>query len=312
MESRFPGIARYPDPAIEVLHADFAPLRLAAAHVELLATGFRWAEGPVWFGDHRCLLFSDIPNDRICRWDEETGQVTTFRRPSRHSNGLARDRGGRLLACEHGSRSLTRTEHDGRITTMAAKHEGKRLNSPNDVAVAPDGAIWFTDPEFGLLGHYEGAPAEPELPTLVYRLDPSGTLEPVADGLVRPNGLAFALDGRALYVVESNPAGRKIHRFEVAADGRGLGAARVLVDCPPGESPDGLAVDALGNLWCGWGTGPGKDGVRVFAPDGRAIGHVHLPIRCANVCFGGLARNRLFMAAGTSLFALYVNVQGAM
>lgn len=312
MDPRFAGIARYPDPAIEVLDPDFLPLRLNAAHVELLATGFRWAEGPVWFGDHRCVLFSDIPNDRICRWDEQTGQVTDFRRPSRHSNGLARDRAGRLLACEHGSRSVTRTEPDGRITTLAARHGGRRLNSPNDLAVAPDGAVWFSDPEFGILGHYEGHPAAHELPTNLYRLDPSGTLEPVVEGLVRPNGVAFSPDARTLYVVESDPAGRRIHAFDVSADGRGLDAGRVLVECPPGQSPDGMAVDALGNLWCGWGTGPGLDGVRVFAPDGRAIGHVHLPIRCANLCFGGAARNRLFMAAGTSLFGLYVNVQGAM
>ncbi|MBY0335499.1 MAG: SMP-30/gluconolactonase/LRE family protein [Acetobacteraceae bacterium] len=311
-DPRFTSFVRYPEPAIEILDASFARYRLNAAHVEVLATGLRWAEGPVWFGDQRCLFVSDIPNNRILRWSEESGAVTEFRKPSNHANGLTRDRQGRLIACEHGARRVTRTEHDGAITVLADRFEGKRLNSPNDVVVKSDGSVWFTDPPFGILGFYEGERAAPELPTNVYRVDgTTGAVTCVAGDVVRPNGLAFSPDERLLYVVESNAAGRTIRVFDVTADGAGLTDGRVFHRCPPEETPDGLRVDVDGNLWCGWGMGEGQDGVLVFNPDGRKIGRIRLPLRCANLAFGGRHRNRLFMACSTALMAVYLDVQGA-
>jgi gluconolactonase len=305
---------RYPDPAIEILDERFAPYRIFSAAVERLHTGCRWAEGPVWFGDGRYLLWSDIPNDRILRWDEETGQVSTFRRPSDFANGNTRDRQGRLVTCEHGGRRITRTEYDGTITVLMDRWQGRRLNSPNDVVVRSDGSIWFTDPPFGLLGHYEGHKAEPELPQAVYRIDgQSGDAAIVADDILGPNGLCFSPDERILYVVESRGVPhRRILAYDVADDGRAIANRRVLIDAGPGGTPDGMRCDVDGNLWCGWGMGsPELDGVLVFAPDGTRIGRIGLPERCANVCFGGRKRNRLFMAASQSIYALYVNTQGA-
>ncbi len=302
---------RYPDPAVRVLDPRFAPYRLSLAGVERLATGCRWAEGPVWFGDGRYLLWSDIPNDRILKWEEETSAVSVFRRPSGNANGNTRDRQGRLVTCEHRNRRVTRTEPDGALTVLCDGHGGHRLNSPNDVVVAQDGAVWFTDPAFGLLGYYEGERAEQELPEAVYRLDRASGAATLALGDVPgPNGLAFSPDGRTLYVVASRATPREIRAYDVA-DGGGLSGGRVLVGAGEGGTPDGLRVDVDGNLWCGWGMGTAAlDGVRVFAPDGTAIGHIDLPERCANLCFGGRWRNRLFMAASHSLYALYVNTQG--
>jgi gluconolactonase len=303
---------RYPDPVVVALDPAFERYQLKLAAVERLYTGCRWAEGPVWFGDARCLLWSDIPNNRILRWDEETGAVTPYRRPSNFANGNTRDRQGRLVTCEHGSRSVTRTEHDGRITTLVSHVDGQRLNSPNDVVVKSDGTVWFTDPTFGILGDYEGHKATPERAMLVYRHDPeSGRTEVVAEGVLGPNGLCFSPDETVLYVVESRGVpNRKILVYDVQAGGR-LTGKRVVIDCGPGAA-DGMRCDADGNLWCGWGMGsPDLDGVMVFAPDGRPIGRIALPERCANLCFGGLKRNRLFMAASQSLYALYVNVAGA-
>jgi gluconolactonase len=302
---------RYPDPAVVALDPAFEALTLKLAAVERLATGCRWSEGPVWFGDARCLLWSDIPNDRILRWDEETGAVSVFRKPSHFANGNTRDRQGRLVTCEHGSRSVTRTEYDGRITTLVDRFDGKRLNSPNDVVVAADGAVWFTDPAFGILSDYEGHKADAELPMHVYRHEPdTGRTAIAAEGVLGPNGLCFSPDGQTLYVVESRGVPtRKILAYDVR--GGVLSNRRVLIDCGPGTS-DGIRCDAAGNLWCGWGMGdPALDGVMVFAPDGRPIGRIALPERCANLCFGGLKRNRLFMAASRSVYALYVNVAGA-
>jgi gluconolactonase len=301
---------RYPDPAIEILDARFERLRIKSSRVERLATGFRWCEGPVWFGDLRSLLWSDIPNDRIMRWDEESGAVSVFRKPSLYANGHTRDRQGRLVSCHHGSRSVSRTEHDGTVTVLAEGYGGKRLNSPNDIVVKADGSIWFTDPSFGISGHYEGHFAAPELPTNVYRLDPgTRAISAVAEGLVNPNGLAFSPDERLLYVVECKPQ-RAIHAYDVVDGGQRVANRRVLVDAGAG-TPDGFKVDLEGNLWCGWGMGSEElDGVRVFAPDGKPIGHIHLPERCANLCFGGAKRNRLFMASSQSVYALYVNAQG--
>jgi gluconolactonase len=302
---------RYPDSAIRILDSRFAAYRLVLASVERLATGCRWAEGPVWFGDARTLLWSDIPNDRILRWDEATGTVAIFRQPSQNANGNTRDRQGRLVTCEHRGRRVTRTEHDGAITVLCDTYQGRRLNSPNDVVVAPDGAVWFTDPLFGLLGYYEGELAESELPPAVYRLDPqTGAPALMAEGIPGPNGLAFSPDARILYIVASRADPREIRAYDVGEGGR-LSGERVLIDAGPGGTPDGFRVDVDGNLWCGWGMGSEElDGVRVFAPDGTPIGHIALPERCANVCFGGRHRNRLFMAASHSLYSLYVNTQG--
>ena len=301
--------SRYPDPSIVVVDPAFERYRLPLAKVERIATDCRWCEGPVWLGDARSLLWSDIPNNRMLRWDEETGAVCVFRKPSNYANGHTRDRQGRIVSCEHGGRRISRTEHDGRVTTVADSYMGKRLNSPNDVVVKSDGSIWFTDPTFGILGWYEGARAEPELPTNVYRVDASGEIELVAEGISQPNGLAFSPDEALLYIVESRSNPRKILAFDVH-NGRKLANRRVLIDAGPG-APDGFRVDIDGNLWCGWGMGKeGLDGVHVFDPGGKLIGRIDLPERCANLCFGGVHRNRLFMAASTSVYALYVNTQG--
>ena len=306
---------RYPDPSVEVLDDAFLELRLYSASVEQLATGLRWAEGPVWFGDGRYLLFSDIPNNRILRWDDSSGLTSVFRAPSDNANGHSRDRQGRLISCEHLTRRITRTEYDGRITVLADRFDGKRLNSPNDIVCARDGSIWFTDPSFGIAGHWEGEPAPMESPHAVYRLPPDGALQRVIDDLKAPNGLAFTPDESELYVVESRAEPRKLWAYRVGADGA-LSHKRLVIDATDGGALDGIAIDARGNIWCGYGStgrvpSAGLDGVRVFAPGGQAIGHIHLPERCANVCFGGAKMNRLFMASSHSLYALFVNVQGA-
>jgi len=303
---------RTPDSAVVAVDDSFSRYRLPLAKVERLATGItRWAEGPVWFGDARCLLWSDVPGDCMWRWDEQTGAVSAWRKPSGYANGNTRDRQGRLITCEHGGRRVSRTELDGRIVTLAERFEGKRLNSPNDVVCSSEGSIWFTDPSFGILGWYEGAKADAELPTNVYRIDPSGALSVVAEGIIQPNGLAFSPDESLLYIVESRSVPRKILACEVKG-GKSLANRRVLIDAGPKGTPDGFRVDVDGNLWCGWGMGEaGLDGVHVFNPAGKLIGRIDLPERCANVCFGGVHRNRLFMAASTSLYALYVNTQGA-
>lgn len=304
--------SRYPDPSIVSLDPRFDKYRLPLAGVERLATGFRWCEGPVWYGDGRYLLWSDIPNNRIMRWDEVTGQSSAFRQPSNFANGQTRDRQGRLITCEHGGRRVTRTEYDGSISVLAQSFDGKRLNSPNDVVVKSDGSVWFTDPTFGISGNYEGYRSEPELSQNVYRLDPdSGVLSLMADDILGPNGLAFSPDETVLYVVESRgrPT-RKILAYDVNTDGASIQNKRVLIDAGPG-TPDGFRVDIDGNLWCGWGMGePELDGVMIFAPDGTPIGRIALPERCANLCFGGRANSRLFMAASHSVYALYVNVAG--
>jgi gluconolactonase len=302
---------RYPDPSVRILDPSFVKYRLFHATVERLYTGCRWAEGPVWFGDGRYLLWSDIPNDRILKWEEETGAVSIFRRPTNLANGNTRDREGRLITCEHDSRRVTRTEYGGSITIMADNHDGKRLNSPNDIVVASDGTIWFTDPPFGILSFYEGHPDVQETKPAVYRLDPqTGRTTVVADDIPGPNGLAFSPDERILYIVASRAEPREIRAYDVV-DGTKLANGRVLINAGPGGTPDGFRVDVDGNLWCGWGMGTEElDGVRIFNPAGVPIGHIALPERCANVCFGGRHRNRLFMAASHSLYALYVNTQG--
>ena len=300
----------YPDPAIEILDPSFEKYRVFSAAVERLATGCRWSEGPVWFADGRYLLWSDIPNNRIRKWEEETGAVSDFRKPSNFANGNTRDRAGRLITCEHGRR-LTRTEYDGSISVLADSYQGRRLNSPNDVVVKSDGSIWFTDPAFGILGNYEGRIAEPELAQNVYRIDgQTGELGVVVEDVRGPNGLCFSPDESILYLVESRATPNRLIVGYDVVQGVTLSNRRVVVDAGPG-TPDGMRCDVDGNLWCGWGMGSDElDGVMVFNPEGRLIGRIRLPERCANVCFGGPMRNRLFMAASQSVYALYVNTQG--
>jgi len=319
MDIGFLPHTRRPDPAIEVLDPAFLPLRLFAAGVEQLATGLAWAEGPVWFGDGRFLLLSDIPNNRILRWDDCSGSVSVFRQPANNANGHARDRQGRLLSCEHLTRRITRTEYDGSITVLADRYQGRRLNSPNDITCHPDGSIWFSDPLFGIASDWEGARAESELPQGVYRIDAgSGELTLQLDDLQGPNGLAFSPDGAQLYVIESRASPhRLIWAYEVR--GARLAGKRLLIDAAGPGAFDGMAVDVQGNLWCGFGSDGSAgadaaqlDGVRVYDPQGRALAHIHLPERCANLCFGGSKNNRLFMASTHSLYALYVNVRGAV
>ena len=310
------GVVRYPDPAVEVLDDRFSKYRIGNAVVERLFTGCRWAEGPVWFGDARCLIWSDIPNNRMLCWTEESQEVSVYRSPSHHSNGNTRDRQGRLVTCEHTGRRVSRTEHDGSITVLIDSFEGKRLSSPNDVVVHSDGSVWFTDPGYGIMLNYEGEVAEAELPTRVYRLDPeTGEATIVADDFLRPNGLCFSPDEDLLYIVDTgrshDPDGPShIRVFDVTTDNR-LENGRVFVDMNPGMA-DGIRCDEDGNLWAaaGW-AGPGFDGAHCYAPDGTRIGQIHLPEICANLCFGGAGKNRLFMAGSQSLYAVYVETTGA-
>jgi gluconolactonase len=246
------------------------------------------------------------------RWDEETGVTSIFRKPSNFANGHTRDRQGRLVSCEHGARRVTRTEYDGTITVLVDRFDGKPLNSPNDIVVKSDDTIWFSDPPFGILGNYEGHKSEQELPANLYRFDPrTGETKVVGGEIEGPNGLAFSPDEKILYVVECRSTPRRILAYDVVEDGARLTNRRILIEAGPG-TPDGFRCDEDGNLWCGWGMGdPALDGVMVFSPAGEPIGRIALPERCANLCFGGLKRNRLFMASSQSIYALYVNTQGA-
>jgi len=306
--THYPDPIHYPDPNVQTVDPRFEKYKLNSAAIERLWTGARWTEGPVWFGDGRFLLFSDIPNNRMLRWCEETGEVTVFRSPSNYSNGHTRDRQGRLVTCEHGTRRVTRTEHNGAITVLMDNFEGKRLNAPNDVVVKSDNSVWFTDPGYGILWHYEGHKAEPELPNRVYRLDPeSGQATVVIEEMDRPNGLCFSPDEAKLYVVDSGEP-KNIMVFDVE-DGERLTRGTQFADMSPGTA-DGVRVDTDGNVWCsaGWGD---EDGVYCFAPDGALIGKILLPEVCANLCFGGLKKNRLFMTASQSIYAIYVDALGA-
>lgn len=298
------------EPKYEYIDERFRALTLPNTQLERLYDGCRWAEGPVWFNDGGYLLWSDIPNQRILRWIPDQG-VSVFRHDSNFANGNTRDLQGRLVTCEHGTRRVTRTEADGSITVIADSYQGKRLNSPNDVVVHRDGAIWFTDPTYGILSDYEGFKAEPEQEGRhVYRVDAqSGAIECVASDFVQPNGLAFSPDGNTLYVADSarthDPAApHHIRALEVLEHCR-LGHSRVFAEIEPGI-PDGLRVDVQGNVWTSAG-----DGIQCFAADGTLLGKILLPEKVANLTFGGPRRNRLFIAANTSLYMIHVAVAGA-
>jgi gluconolactonase len=274
------------------------------SRVERLATGYRWAEGPVYIPSGRYLAWSDIPNDRLLRWDEATGTVGVFRHPAGYTNGNTLDGQGRLISCEHGNRRVSRTEHDGSITTIADRFEGKRLNSPNDAVVRSDGSIWFTDPAYGIDSDYEGFQAESEIGSCnVYRVDPAtGECQVVADDFDRPNGLAFSLDESELYIADTRE--NHIRLFSVTSDGH-LAQGRVFATCSAGVF-DGIRLDADGRVWAATG-----DGVHCFHPDGTLIGKLHLPEPASNLVFGGPKRNRLFVTASTSLYSLMLTVTGA-
>ncbi|HEX2581436.1 MAG TPA: SMP-30/gluconolactonase/LRE family protein [Dongiaceae bacterium] len=294
---------------IECIDSRFARYTLFNATLEKLHTGMRWVEGPVFFGDHETLLWSDIPNNRILRWTEGAG-VSVFRAPSHYANGNTRDRQGRLVTCEHGNRRVTRTEHDGSITVLADRYQGKRLNSPNDVVVKSDDSIWFTDPIYGIATDYEGERAESEIGAChVYRIDPlNGALSIVADDFECPNGLCFSPDEKLLYISDTGAFQAKFptqHIRIFSVRGATLGAGRVFAKVRPGVS-DGFRCDEHGNLWTSAG-----DGVHCYAPDGTLLGKILVPEIVSNLTFGGRRRNRLFITATTSLYSIYLNTRGA-
>jgi gluconolactonase len=295
----------------EVLDDRFRYLIQGNAWLERLHGGMLWAEGPVWFADGQFLLWSDIPNDRIMQWLPGLG-ARVWRQPANHTNGHTRDREGRLVSCEHGGRRVTRTEHDGTIRVLADRWQGKQLNSPNDVVVKSDGSVWFTDPPYGILTDYEGHRAESEIGAChVYRLDPTtGALDAVADDFDKPNGIAFSPDERLLYVVDTgashDPHGRRHIRVFDVEDGRRLRGGRVFATCEAGLF-DGFRLDSEGRVWTSAG-----DGVHCYAPDGTLLGKVRVPEAVSNVAFGGARRNRLFITATRSLYAVYLGVSGAL
>lgn len=295
----------------EALDASFNDCIIGHARVERLWTGARWSEGPAWFPAGRYLIWSDIPNNRLMRWDETDGSVSVFRAPSNNTNGNTVDGQGRLVSCEHLTRRVTRTEHDGSITIIADSHGGKKLNSPNDVVVKSDGSIWFTDPSYGILMDYEGDRAAPEQSGChVYRVDPvEGTVAAVATDFVKPNGLAFSADETILYVsdtgVTHDPDGpAHIRALHVSSDGKSLGAGHEVASCSNGVF-DGFRLDRQGRIWTS-----AADGVHCLAPDGQLIGKIHIPEMVGNLCFGGPKNNRLFITGTSSLYAVYLNVNG--
>ncbi|CAH1667851.1 SMP-30/gluconolactonase/LRE family protein [Chelatococcus asaccharovorans] len=297
--------------AFEVLDERFESLVFGNVHLEKLWTGSRWAEGPAYFPAGRYLVWSDIPNDRLMRYDETDGSVSVFRAPANNENGHTVDREGRLVSCEHRGRCVSRTEHDGRRTVLASHYDGKRLNSPNDVVVKSDGSVWFTDPTYGIDSDYEGDAAPSEIgASYVYRLSREGELAAVATDFVKPNGLAFSPDERALYVVDTGATHvkngpRHIRRFAVSPHGA-LSGGEVFATATVGLF-DGLRLDTAGHIWTSAG-----DGVHCYHPDGTLIGKINVPEVVANLCFGGPKRNRLYICATTSLYAVYLRSQGAL
>ncbi|HSI41344.1 MAG TPA: SMP-30/gluconolactonase/LRE family protein [Xanthobacteraceae bacterium] len=301
-----------PTDPFEILDPRFRAYVIPIAWLETLHSGMRWCEGPVYFADMRCLIWSDIPNSRLMRWCEDTGTAGVFRADSNFANGNARDRQGRLVTCEHRTRRVTRTEPDGRITVLADRYRGRRLNSPNDVVVKSDGTVWFTDPTYGISADYEGGKAVSEQDgRYVFRFDPrDGTLNVVSDDFVQPNGLAFSPDESRLYIADSGWIGpedgpRHIRAFDVGPD-NALSGGAVLTEVSP-HAPDGLRVDADGNIWSSAG-----DGVHCYTPGGALIGKIRVPERVGNLAFGGAARNRLFICGHTSLYAVFLNTRGAV
>lgn len=312
---------RYPDPDIVVIDKRFSKYKIGNTPIKRLHTGTLWSEGPAWNGVGRYLVWSDIPNNVQMRWLEEDGHVSTFRNPAGYSNGNTFDWEGRQISCEHGNRRVVRYEHNGGVTVLAEKWQGKPLNAPNDVVVHPSGDIWFTDPGYGILLHYEGHKAPLEIKEAVYRIDgKSGRMEKVTDELYKPNGLCFSPDYKKVYICDTGathyPEAPKIIKIFDVADGKALRNGKRFISMElPGKGAglaDGIRADTDGNIWVGAGwVGDGYDGVHVFTPEGERIGMILLPEICANVCFGGTKRNRLFMAAGQSLYAVYVEAQGA-
>ena len=288
----------------------FRRLILPNASLEILATGFRWLEGPVWMGDADCLLFQDIPNNRTMRWTEGSG-VSTYRAPSNYANGQTRDRNGRLIACSHRGRCLYRTEYDGKITTLVDRHAGMRLNAPNDVVVKSDGSIWFTDPLYGISTDYEGGRQQSEQPPAVYRLDPqNGVVRIVAGDFDGPNGIAFSPDESRLYISEtgdqtSEHPRQYIHVFDLGADGVTLCGGDIFHKIEPGYC-DGMRIDEHGNVWSS-----AADGVHCIDPAGKLLGKILVPSLVANLTFGGLAKNRLFIAGSDTLYSIFINCRGA-
>ena len=306
---------RYADPDVIALDKRFEKYRINNTTIQRLWTGALWAEGPAWNGAGRYLVWSDLPNNRQMRWLEEDGHVSVFRSPSEYSNGNTFDFEGRQVTCQHALRRVVRFEPDGATTVIADKWQGKPLNSPNDLVVHPDGAVWFTDPPYGILGYYEGFQAKPELKEAVYRVEPkTGKMDKVTDELDKPNCICFSPDYKKVYICDTGDP-KDIQVFDVV-DGKSLRNKRQFTNMTiPGKgagSADGIRADTDGNIWtgAGWG-GAGYDGVHVFTPAGERIGMIVLPEACANVCFGGSKRNRLFMAASQSLYAVYVGTRGA-
>ena len=299
---------QYPDPDVVALTPAFRKYMIGNTVIRKHHTGTLWAEGPAWNGVGRYLVWSDIPNNVQMRWIEEDSRVTTFRNPSGYSNGNTFDYEGRQLSCEHGGRRVVRYETNGTVTVIAEKFEGKRFNSPNDVVVHPDGSIWFTDPPYGINGNYEGFKSDKEMPEAVYRVEKSGRIAKVADGMSGPNGICFSPDYKKLYVADTGAA-REMRVWDI--DGASLRNGKTFIKMTvPGSGAssgaDGMRCDMDGNLWCG-----ARPGVLVVSPAGEQIGMIRLPENCANVCFGGTRRNRLFMTASQSLYSVYVNASAA-
>jgi gluconolactonase len=298
--------------SIEILDSRFTKLVFGNVHLDKLYSGCRWSEGPAYFAAGKYLIWSDIPNDRVLRYDDTDGSVSVFLQPAMNHNGHTVDREGRLVSCEHRGRCVSRIEPDGSRTILASQHGGKRLNSPNDVVVKSDGSLWFTDPSYGIDSDYEGDAAISEIgASNVYRLDPAtGTIVAVSEDFVKPNGLAFSPDEKLLYIADTGNTHvangpKHIRAFEINADGKSLGKGRLFAECTRGLF-DGFRIDTKGNIWTSAG-----DGVHCYDSDGTMIGKIRVPEAVANVCFGGPKRNRLFICGTTSLYAIYVNARGA-